>query len=167
MMLPVWGRRVPGENDDEVPEGASGCRCTLPGVPSAFCPAHGEGLVPLAERSLMMPFAERFVHWQQQPDEELVDYHPVDAAEVPARVAAPRALGVRDGEATVLFYGADGGPFAQYTYLTSAEAHRAAWQYVAGGGPRHVVRTLREDAETHYVHPLGEREAVVRGGTRP
>jgi hypothetical protein len=25
-----------------------------------------------------MALADRFRHWQQQPDEELVDYHPVD-----------------------------------------------------------------------------------------
>jgi hypothetical protein len=36
--------RVPAANEDEVAEGAPGCLCTLPFVPSAWCPHHGEGL---------------------------------------------------------------------------------------------------------------------------
>lgn len=44
MTLLAWLLRRPADNDDEVPEGAPGCRCTLPGVPSVFCRVHGEGV---------------------------------------------------------------------------------------------------------------------------
>jgi hypothetical protein len=49
--------RRPAANDDEVPEGAPGCRCTLPGVPSAFCRVHGEGVAVPA--SLRASFVDR------------------------------------------------------------------------------------------------------------
>jgi hypothetical protein len=48
MTIPLWLRggpaANPAANDDEVPEGVPGCRCTLPFVPSVYCRFHGEGL---------------------------------------------------------------------------------------------------------------------------
>jgi hypothetical protein len=50
-----WLPSVLAENDDEVPEGAPGCQCTFPGVASAFCPHHGEGVAcPESLRALLI-----------------------------------------------------------------------------------------------------------------
>jgi hypothetical protein len=78
MTLPRWFARIPAENDDEVPEGIPGCRCTLPGVPSAFCPYHGEGLAcPESLRAYLIhsgwpviPGAERSWHPLPVPTRE-------------------------------------------------------------------------------------------------
>jgi hypothetical protein len=60
----------PAANDDKVPEGAPGCACTLPGVPSAFCRFHGEGAVcPESLRAFLLS-----INWPILPG--LIDYTP-------------------------------------------------------------------------------------------